>query len=135
MGKSMAYCTDNEPFRKPNFQISKLAAGVQWLLLDGQYTEAEIGGMNQTFGHGTPESCIDQALACKAGLLIVHHHDIRRNDAALAAMEAEARTYAGVVGLRTSVGTGRLQFAKEGRSWDIPDTELLGVVPMDPQNA
>jgi phosphoribosyl 1,2-cyclic phosphodiesterase len=121
MGQSMAYCTDNEPFRKPNFQISRLAAGVQWLLLDGQYTEEEIGGMNQTFGHGTPESCIDQAVACKAGLLVVHHHDIRRNDDALDKMETEARAYAEATGL----GVACVQFAKEGMTWEITDTGML----------
>jgi len=115
MGESVAYCTDLEPFRKPHFHTSRIAAGVQWILLDGQYTDDELGGMNQGFGHGSPDSCLEQAIACKAKHLVVHHHDIRRSDAALDAMEADVKAKAEAAGF----GAANVEFAREGVTWTL----------------
>jgi phosphoribosyl 1,2-cyclic phosphodiesterase len=114
MDMSIAYCTDNEPFRKPNAQITKLAKNVNWLLLDGQYDESEIGGMQQGFGHGTPQSCIEQAMACDAKFLVVSHHEPKRNDTSLSLMEQEARGFAHRTGFSSP-----LEFAREGRVWNV----------------
>jgi len=120
MGDSIAYCTDNEPFRFPNHQINTLAKDVDWLLMDGQYTEDQLAGMVQTFGHGSPNSCIDQAVACNAKYLAVHHHHIIHDDEKLELMEAEAKKYA------TSKGFDpyRLNFARESMVWTLDNHKL-----------
>jgi phosphoribosyl 1,2-cyclic phosphodiesterase len=93
MGKSFAFCTDNEPLAFSNKEINAQAKDVDLLLLDGQYTEAQISGMTQGFGHGMPELCIDQAYACGAKKLIIHHHDPSHSDKQLTDMETAALKY------------------------------------------
>lgn len=114
MGAVAVYCTDNEPLRHPNSQISRLAKDANWLLLDGQYTEGMLGSTAQSFGHGTPAACVEQAKVCKVQRLVIHHHDPKHDDDTLAAMEAEVVTYAENVGF-----TGIVEFAREGTYWQI----------------
>lgn len=104
-GKSMAYCSDNEPFRHPNTHINKLAENVDLIIMDGQYTEDQVKGMNQGFGHGTPLSCIEQARACGAKKLIIHHHNPSHDDDTLKRMEDEVQS--------------NVEFAREGNCWEL----------------
>tara|TARA_Y100000310_G_scaffold279517_1_gene298675 strand:+ start:8465 stop:9697 length:1233 start_codon:yes stop_codon:yes gene_type:complete len=93
-GKVLVYATDNEPLYETNAHLNKNAQEADWLLLDGQYGDDQLAGMTQTFGHGSPRACIDQALDCPPKLLVIHHHDPNNDDAKVAEMEAWAKNYA-----------------------------------------
>ncbi len=110
LGKSLAFCTDNEPLAFTNKNINILAKDVDLLVLDGQYTKAQLASFAQGFGHGNPELCVDQAKACGANRLIIHHHDPSHDDNTLKIMEKECQAYAQKLSI---------EFAKEGMSWDI----------------
>lgn len=114
MGTKVVYCTDNEPLLYMNKEINKHAKDADWLLLDGQHTPEQLAGMTQTFGHGTPNNCVDQAKACGAKHLVIHHHDPRHDDAKIADMERQTVQYAVGVGY-----TGSMEFAKEGAVWEV----------------
>ena len=116
MGKSAVYATDNEPLRHANAALVKASEGVSWLLLDAQYDEGRLGGTTQTFGHGSPRACVDQAAASNLAddcILALHHHDPMHDDAKLYEMEVDAHHYA------IEKATCRTVFAREGESWLI----------------
>lgn len=92
MGKKIAYCTDNEPFRFTNHRINTIAAGADLLIADGQYTEQQLQTGAQGFGHGSPMACLYQALDAKAKRLLVHHFDQKNDDEALGDMEMDMLT-------------------------------------------
>jgi len=114
MGKSIVYCTDNEPLLFLNKEINKHAKNCDWLLLDGQYTQEQLSGMSQTFGHGTPRNCVDQAIGCNAKKLIIHHHDPRHDDTKLLSMELDAIGYS-----KKMEYDGSVEFAREGTCWEV----------------
>ena len=123
MGDALLYATDVEPLRHPNLAICKAVTeckavnGVKIVVLDGQYTEKKLATVTQTYGHGTPESCIDQAFACNLpedAILLIHHHDPDHDDNTLHAMEVAAVAYAQKIGLKC-----RIQFAREGTVWEF----------------
>jgi phosphoribosyl 1,2-cyclic phosphodiesterase len=119
MGKSIVYATDNEPLRHTNAQLDKHAQLTDWLLLDGQYSEEQIGGMTQTFGHGTPAACIEQAKACLAALVVIHHHDPANDDKTLTAMEKATKRDCIRLGYAADGLPGVVEFAREGVVWEI----------------
>lgn len=96
--------------------LMKLAAGVDVLIYDGQYTNEEYaphkfnlpGPGKQGFGHSTPEEGIRAAKATGAKRLIITHHDPLHNDAKLREMETDARKL-----------LASLDFAKEGMTVEI----------------
>lgn len=114
MGKVLVYATDNEPLRHLNAQLTKLGQGADWILLDGQYTEEQLAGPTQGFGHGTPRACVEQAKGCNAALCAIHHHDPNHDDAQVAQMEADALAYAASHGY-----SGTVEFAREGKVWTL----------------
>jgi len=114
MRKVLVYATDLEPLRFPNHQVTKHGEKADLLITDGQYTDGQLGGMVQTFGHGSPRSCVEQAVACKAKHLVVHPHDPNSDDDALGAMEADALVYAGVVNYDRVV-----EFARQDTVWNL----------------
>lgn len=114
MGKSVAYCTDNEPLRHPNAAINKLCQGVDILIADGQYTELMLSNSTQGFGHGTPRACVEQAQGCSAKELWVHHHDPKSSDEQLEMMELDAQSYA--VSIQYP---GTVVFAREGMRKEV----------------
>ncbi len=114
MGDSVVYATDNEPLRHPNAQLTKIGKDTGWLLVDGQDTEGQIASMSQTFGHGTPRACVEQAKACGAKRCVVHHFDPRHDDTKLAIMEADAIAYGIEIGYE-----GIVEFAREGIIWIV----------------
>lgn len=109
-GKAAVYATDNEPLRQPNAQLTKLGKDADWMLLDGQYTENQLAGLTQTFGHGTPGACVEQAKACGAKHLVIHHHDPNNDDDTLDQMAFDALK-------NEPQGWG--EFAREGTVWDV----------------
>jgi len=114
MGKVVAFCYDCEPFRYANAKISALAKGADLMILDGAYTEDQLRGAQQGFGHGSPESCIDQAKDADAKFCLIHHHDPKHDDRKLGDAEIEAGFYAEKVGY-----TGTVEFSREGRVYDL----------------
>lgn len=109
MGKSFAFCTDHEPARYPWEAITRLTSEQRdakghvtqtrcdVIYLDGQYTEAQIAKGTQGFGHGTPNACVEQAIAGKIPQVLIGHHDPDHDDAKLVLMEEEASRYAKTV--------------------------------------
>ena len=83
LDKSVCYCCDNEPLRYTNAAINKIAKDTDLIILDGAYTEEQIKSNTQTFGHGSAQSCVEQARACGAKLLWVTHHDPKADDVSL----------------------------------------------------
>lgn len=115
MGDSFTYCTDHEPARHTWAAINRIGKGTNFIVLDGQYNEQQLGGMTQSFGHGSPRSCVEQAVACGAKHVLIHHHDPKHDDTTVQKMEEDAIQYA------KDAGTDELvvEFAREGKSWVI----------------
>lgn len=113
-GAVLVYATDNEPLRKPNANLVKFGQGAHLAVFDGQYTEEQLAGSVQTYGHGSPEACIDQAIACRVLALKIHHFDPNNSDGTLDEMQAQAQEYARQVGY-----TGTMEFCRQGAVWVI----------------
>jgi phosphoribosyl 1,2-cyclic phosphodiesterase len=120
MDDVFCFCTDNEPLAHPNKEITKHAKDADLILLDGQYTAEMLSETTQGFGHGQPEICVDQAIACDAKKLIIHHHDPNHDDVMIDAMAKECQDY--FLELSNKGLAGNLKeviFAQEGTIWDI----------------
>ena len=89
-GASIVYATDTEHFACVDPALARLAAGADVLIYDAQYTPEEYPG-KVGWGHSTWEAAV--ALARTAGVrqLVLYHHDPRRADDAVEALEARAR--------------------------------------------
>ncbi|HVK74545.1 MAG TPA: MBL fold metallo-hydrolase [Kofleriaceae bacterium] len=99
-GASIVYATDTEHFACVDPALARLAAGADVLIYDAQYTPEEYPG-KVGWGHSTWEAAV--ALARQAGVrqLVLYHHDPRRADDAVAAIEARARAvFPGAVAAR-----------------------------------
>jgi len=114
--KSLAFCTDSEPLAFTNDRINTLCKDVDLIVLDGQYTAKQLRGQTQTFGHGTPELCVDQAVACGAKRLLITHFDPGHDDAKLKEMEETCIAYLAKQKKKTP---SSVEFAREGRTWEI----------------
>lgn len=113
-GKVFVYATDHEPARHTWARLNNLGKGCDLAVLDGQYTEAQIAAMTQGFGHGTPRSCIEQALAMDARHILIHHHDPKHDDTKVAEMEADSLVYARDTGF-----AGKVEFSREGVTYGV----------------
>jgi len=116
MDASLAFCTDNEPLAFTNDRINTLCKDVDLVVLDGQYTAKQLQGSTQTFGHGTPELCVDQAIACGAKKLLITHFDPGHDDAKLRKMEEACKIY---LAKKKRKFPESVEFAREGASWGI----------------
>jgi ribonuclease BN (tRNA processing enzyme) len=83
------YATDTEHFACVDPNLARLCAGADVLIYDAQYTPEEYPG-KVGWGHSTWEAAV--ALATTAGVrqLVLYHHDPRRSDEQVAAIEARA---------------------------------------------
>ena len=116
-GKKLAFCTDCEPMRYPNAKIKKIWLGADILFMDGQYTEEQIAGMTQGFGHGTPKSCLEQAEATAIPKLVIIHHDPSHDDTTLTTMEQEIQAH---LKEKTDYSyVESVEFAREGTAWQL----------------
>ena len=88
-GASIVYATDTEHFACVDPNLARLCAGADVLIYDAQYTPEEYPG-KVGWGHSTWEAAV--ALATTAGVrqLVLYHHDPRRSDDQVAAIEARA---------------------------------------------
>lgn len=114
--KSFAFCTDNEPMAYTNRQINEICRGVDLLVLDGQYTTEQLSGPTQTYGHGSPELCVDQAISCGAKKLLITHMDPGHDDTKVAGMEKACKEY---LGKKKKKIPASVEFSREGKNWEI----------------
>ena len=115
MGKSVGLCWDTESFAYSNANIGKICNGIDLIIMDGQYTEEQLSGMTQGFGHGQPEQCVHEADFANVKRLVITHHDPSHDDNKLEDMELACKTYASEGGFsRDSV-----EFAKQGNTWEV----------------
>ena len=112
-GKSVVYATDTEHYACVDPELRRLAAGADILIYDCQYTPEEydgkVGPPRTGWGHSTFVHGAQLAMATGAKKLVLYHHDPRRDDDAVAAIEAQAQSLfvdsvAAREGLRLEVG-------------------------------
>jgi phosphoribosyl 1,2-cyclic phosphodiesterase len=116
MNSSFAFCTDNEPLAFTNNQINTICKDVDLIVLDGQYTPEQLSGPTQTFGHGSPELCVDQAIACGAKKLLITHLDPGHDDEKIAETEKACKAY---LVKKKKKKPASVEFAKEDGNWEI----------------
>jgi phosphoribosyl 1,2-cyclic phosphodiesterase len=96
-GKSVVYATDTEHYAVVDPRLVKLAAGVDVLIYDAQYTPEEYAGTAGTggpkvgWGHSTFDEAAKLARVAGAKHLVLHHHDPMQTDAAVREKERRAR--------------------------------------------
>ena len=86
-GASIVYATDTEHFACVDPHLARLAHGADVLIYDAQYTPEEYPG-KVGWGHSTWEAAIRLANAAGVRQLVLFHHDPRRSDEQVAALEA-----------------------------------------------
>ncbi len=86
-GKSLVYATDFEPEEQEEAFVG-FAGDCDLLLLDAQYTDEEYS-RTRGFGHSTMARSASLAARCRARQTVFIHHDPKRKDASLAALEEE----------------------------------------------
>jgi phosphoribosyl 1,2-cyclic phosphodiesterase len=94
-GKSVVYATDTEHYACLDPALLELAKGADLLIYDAQYTPEEYGGAEGPskvgWGHSTFAAGAAVAKAAGVGQLVLFHHDPRRTDREVEAIEARAR--------------------------------------------
>lgn len=98
-GRSLAYLPDHEPFESgSNLDRAKalleFARGVDLLILDTQYTDAEYRHRHG-WGHGCLSESVALALGAEVRQLTLFHHDPAHDDEQIDAMVERARELAG----------------------------------------
>src|ERR1700722_6271639 len=90
-GRSVVYATDTEHYSCVDPTLVKLAADADVLIYDAQFTPEEYGGevgpSKVGWGHSTYAAGAQLAKAAGVGQLVLFHHDPRRTDAQVAAIE------------------------------------------------
>jgi phosphoribosyl 1,2-cyclic phosphodiesterase len=89
-GRSIVYATDTEHYACVDPVLRRLAAGADTLIYDAQYTPDEYPA-KLGWGHSTWQAGVELARAAGVRQLVLFHHDPRRDDDAVAAIEARAR--------------------------------------------
>lgn len=89
-GRAVVYATDVEHAGAYQASFLRLCEGADVLVHDAQYTAAEYV-TRRGWGHSTIDAAAEVAELAQVGRLALFHHDPMREDAAVAAMEAEAR--------------------------------------------
>lgn len=99
-GRHIVYASDYEYEEHSFHHLMKLADGADLVLLDGQYTAAELE-QRRGFGHSCPELGLELMERCGIARLWLVHHDPQRTDEQLIAREAE-------------IARNNVHFAREG---------------------
>ena len=90
-GRSVCYVTDTEHVPgRPDERILGLIAGADLVVYDSTYTDAEFPG-RVGWGHSTWQEGVRLCREAGARRLAIFHHDPDHDDAAMAAIESEAR--------------------------------------------
>lgn len=112
-GSSVVYATDTEHYSCVDPTLRTLAEGADVLIYDAQYTPEEYRGEKGPskvgWGHSTFEAATDLARAAGVRQLVLFHHDPKRSDDDVAAIESRAcelfpNTLAAREGARIGVG-------------------------------
>jgi phosphoribosyl 1,2-cyclic phosphodiesterase len=94
-GRSVVYATDTEHYECLDPVLVNLARGADVLIYDAQYTPEEYRGdagpSKVGWGHSTFAVGAEIARRAGVGELVLFHHDPRRSDAGVLAIEARAR--------------------------------------------
>lgn len=90
-GRVMVYATDVEHGGAVDPALVRLAEGADLLVHDAQYTDPEYLAGKRGWGHSTWEEAVEVARRAGVGRLALFHHDPRRDDDAVAVLEARAR--------------------------------------------
>jgi phosphoribosyl 1,2-cyclic phosphodiesterase len=94
-GKSLVYATDTEHYACLDPALLRLAQGADLLIYDAQYTPEEYDGLvgpsKVGWGHSTFAAGAAVAKVAGVGRLVLFHHDPRRSDAEVEAIESRAR--------------------------------------------
>jgi phosphoribosyl 1,2-cyclic phosphodiesterase len=106
-GRSIVYATDTEHYACVDPVLLRLAAGADVLIYDAQYTpeeyrgDAGAGSAKVGWGHSTWQAGVELARAAGVRQLVLFHHDPRRDDDAVLAIEARAQAaFAGTIAAR-----------------------------------
>ena len=93
-GRAVVYATDTEHGASLDPRLLHLTEGADLLIHDAQYTTPEYEGhrgpSRRGWGHSTWEQAVHVATTAAARRLALFHHDPGRDDAGVAAIEAEA---------------------------------------------
>jgi ribonuclease BN (tRNA processing enzyme) len=109
-GDALVYATDTEHYACVDPALRALAEGANLLIYDAQYTPDEYR-TKVGWGHSTYVAGVEIARAAGVQRLALYHHDPRRSDAGVAAIEASARelfdrTFAATEGLVVDTSGG-----------------------------
>jgi phosphoribosyl 1,2-cyclic phosphodiesterase len=110
-GGSIAYVPDHAPAAGRSAELGRLLEGVDLLLHDAQFVEAERS-VAVDYGHATVEDAVALARDCGAGQLVLFHHSPTRSDDALDEIAAWAAALTGV--LRVVVAREGMTLVVEG---------------------
>ncbi|MCZ7567455.1 MAG: MBL fold metallo-hydrolase [Ardenticatenaceae bacterium] len=91
-GRSLVYATDTEGYIGGDQRLIRFAQGVDLLIHDAQYSEAEYLdplSPTQGWGHSTPQMAMDVARAARVKQLLLFHHDPGHSDEQLLQLERE----------------------------------------------
>lgn len=96
-GRSLVYATDHEHGAGLTRSLVDLAEGVDLLVHDAQYTDAEYRGeagpSHVGWGHSTWEQAVETAKQANVGRLALFHHDPGRDDRGVTRIETVARQH------------------------------------------
>ena len=129
-GRSLVYATDTEGYVGGDRRLAAFARGADLLIHDAQYSEAhyrgQMAGMPSTqgYGHSTVEMACEAASAAGVGRLVLFHHDPAYDDAALDALQAQAREL-----------FANTQSAYEGLALELGETQGAALVDRALRNA
>lgn len=94
-GSTLVYATDTEHYACVDPSLAAFAAGADVLIYDAQYTPEEYRGEQGPskvgWGHSTYEAAAALASSARVSHLVLFHHDPRRTDEQVDAIEASAR--------------------------------------------
>src|SRR2546430_11544097 len=138
-GATVAYCTDHEPFWKPEDGILHhpgdqrhvaFMKGADLVTHDAQYTEEEFR-QRVGWGHSTVEYAVDVAMAAGAKRVALFHHDPTHDDAMMERLEAGARARAQAAGSRMEVFAARegLELTLSGDGGAAPVADISALRP------
>jgi phosphoribosyl 1,2-cyclic phosphodiesterase len=91
--KAAVFATDNEPGDpEGDRNLRKLCRGADLLIHDSQYERLELEGEKKGWGHSSWDEGVRVCQESGVGQLILFHHDPDRDDRAIDALQARART-------------------------------------------
>lgn len=99
-GKSIAFCTDHEPYAALHKPLVELAKNVDIFITDCQYTYHEYAGLKGVpklgWGHSFPEYIAQVAIEAKPKLIVTTHHDPSASDEHITNIAAEVEKLSGI---------------------------------------